>query len=206
MPLMSYPLIKGLVLGFSIAAPVGPIGVLCIRRTLAGGMARGFVCGLGTATADALYGLVAAFGFTALMATLVEQQFYLRLICGGFLCYLGCAAFRAAPAVPGAAAGEPGLAGGFLSSFILTLTNPMTILSFAAVFAGLGLGEAGPDYLAAGVLVLGVFCGSLLWWLVLSFTVARLRPCLDRERVKWVNRLSGLVIFGFGIACLVALA
>lgn len=204
MAVVSYLIIKGLVLGFSIAAPIGPIGVLCIRRTLAGGIVSGFVCGLGTATADALYGLVAALGFTALAANLVEQQVYLRLLGGGFLCYLGYVTFRAAPAEEGMPVTGRRLAGGFASAFFLTLTNPLTILSFAAVFAGLGLGDTGSGYWPAALLVLGVFSGSLLWWLVLSFAVARLRDCFNQRRQGWINRLSGMVIMVFGFACLVA--
>lgn len=198
-------LIKGLVLGFSIAAPVGPIGVLCIRRTLAGGMTSGLVCGLGTAAADALYGLVAALGFTALTAALVEQQHYLRLAGGLFLCYLGVAAFGAAPGAANTPGDHYGSAGGFVSAFFLTLTNPMTILSFTAVFAGVGLAEASSGYWPAVLMVFGVFCGSLLWWLVLSFVVARLRASINQQWLKWINRLSGLVVMSFGVACLSAL-
>jgi threonine/homoserine/homoserine lactone efflux protein len=198
--------LKGLLLGFSIAAPVGPIGVLCIRRTLTGGLASGFVTGLGTATADALYGLVAALGLTAVAAFLVDHQLYLRLGGGLFLCYLGWGAFRSPPVVPAGGAPRGTLWFDYVSAFLLTLANPLTILSFLAVFAGLGVGAAGQDFAGAGLTVLGVFAGSLLWWLILSGGTSFLRAGLDPSRLVWVNRLSGGVILAFGLACLFSLA
>jgi threonine/homoserine/homoserine lactone efflux protein len=196
--------LKGLILGFSIAAPVGPIGILCIRRTLAGGLASGLATGLGTATADALYGLVAALGLTAAAAFLVDCQLYLRLGGGLFLCYLGYAAFRAPPAPQAAGDRRGTLWLDYLSAFLLTLTNPLTILSFAAVFAGLGV-AAGQSYSSAILLVGGVFTGSLLWWLILCCGTRRLGAGIHSARLIWVNRLSGLVIAAFGIACLLSL-
>src|SRR5688572_27162990 len=141
--------LRGVVIGCSIAAPVGPIGVLCIRRTLADGRRYGFASGLGAATADAVYGCVAGFGLTAVSDLLVSQQTWLRLIGGLFLCYLGAKSFFARPAASLAAPKGGALAGAYVSTMLLTLTNPMTILSFAAVFAGLGLGGGAPDYAGA---------------------------------------------------------
>lgn len=195
--------LKGLVLGFSIAAPVGPIGVLCIRRTIAGGPLRGFVTGLGTATADALYGLVAALGFAA--AVLVDHQAFLRLAGGLFLCYLGWVAFRTPPVLHAAPSHSGTLLGDYATSFVLTLANPLTILSFAAVFAGAGVG-AGQDSRGAALIVLGVFAGSLLWWLILSGATGFLRAELGPSRLVWINRLSGTIITFFGLSCLLSLA
>ena len=200
-------LLRGLVIGFSIAAPVGPIGVLCIRRTLADGRAVGFAAGLGAATADALYGAVAGFGLTVVSTALVGQQGWLRLIGGAFLCWLGARTFLARPAEAAAPATlGAGLAGAYASTLALTLTNPMTILSFAAVFAGLGVGAAGGGYGAAAVLVLGVFAGSALWWLVLSGAVGLLRHRVTPRGLRWVNRASGTIIAGFGALALGSLA
>ena len=199
-------LLRGLIIGFSIAAPVGPIGVLCIRRTLADGRAVGFAAGLGAATADALYGAVAGFGLTVVSTALVGQQGWLRLIGGAFLCWLGARTFLARPAEAAAqAAGGAGLLGAYASTLVLTLTNPMTILSFAAVFAGLGLGAAGGGYGAAAVLVLGVFAGSALWWLALSGAVGLLRHRVTPRGLRWVNRASGTIIAGFGLLALLSL-
>ena len=203
---MSY-LLRGLVIGFSIAAPVGPIGVLCIRRTLAEGRAAGLVSGLGAAAADALYGCVAGFGLALISNFFVSQRFWLQLVGGLFLCWLGIRTLLASPAGETARAGRgEGLMGAFLSTFVLTVTNPMTILSFAAVFAALGLGNTGGDYGAAAVLVLGVFVGSALWWLLLSGGVSLLRSRFDARGLQWVNSVSGAVIVGFGVLSLASLA
>jgi threonine/homoserine/homoserine lactone efflux protein len=195
-------LLRGGVIGISIAAPVGPIGVLCIRRTLAEGRIAGLVTGLGAATADAVYGCIAAFGLTFVSSFLISQQTWLRLIGGVFLCYLGIRTFVAKPAEQTISAEGAGLGGTYASTFFLTLTNPMTILAFAAIFAGLGLSSAGGDYLSAILLVIGVFLGSALWWLLLSSGIGLFR---DRFRVSglvWVNRISGVIIIGFGLLAL----
>ncbi len=196
-------LFKGIVLGLSIAAPVGPIGVLCIRRTLAEGRAIGFASGLGAATADALYGCVAAFGLTAISGALLGGRVWLGVLGGLFLLYLGARTFIAPPAERSADATRGrGWPGAYLSTLLLTLTNPMTILSFVAIFAGLGLGESVGNYALAAWLVAGVFLGSALWWLMLSAGVSLLRARFDANALRWVNRLSGGVIFVFGLAAL----
>jgi threonine/homoserine/homoserine lactone efflux protein len=198
-------LLRGLIIGFSIAAPVGPIGVLCIRRTLANGRAAGLASGLGAATADAIYGCVAGFGLTFISGLLISQQGWLKLIGGAFLCYLGARTLHAQPAERAASAAGSGLAGAYASTFFLTLTNPTTILSFVAVFAGLGLASAGGDYAAAAALVLGVFLGSALWWLLLSGGVGLFRARFDVRAMRWVNRLSGCIIAAFGVGALASL-
>jgi threonine/homoserine/homoserine lactone efflux protein len=195
---------RGLVIGLSIAAPVGPIGVLCIRRTLANGRLQGLVSGLGAATADATYGAVAGFGLTAFSSLLVNQQFWLRLVGGLFLVYLGARTVLTRPALEPAAAGGLGLAGAYLSTLALTLTNPLTILSFAAVFAGLGLASGVGNYAGAAALVLGVLLGSAAWWLILSTAVSRLRARFDLRAMRWVNVVSGAVIVGFGVVALIS--
>ncbi|MEO7911131.1 MAG: LysE family translocator [Roseiflexaceae bacterium] len=199
-------LLKGLLIGFSIAAPVGPIGVLCIRRTLAQGRAVGLVSGLGAATADALYGSIAGFGLTFISGLLISQQSWLKLLGGAFLCYLGIRTLLAQPDERAASAAGRGLAGVYTSTFFLTLTNPTTILSFVAVFAGLGLASMGGDYATAALLVLGVFVGSALWWLLLSGGVGLFRARFDTRVMRWVNRISGGVITAFGLLALVSLA
>ncbi|HNP72976.1 MAG TPA: LysE family transporter [Kouleothrix sp.] len=198
-------LLKGLLIGFSIAAPVGPIGALCIRRTLANGRAAGLVSGLGAATADAMYGCIAGFGLTFISSLLMSQQLWLKLIGGAFLCYLGIRTLLARPAAQAANASGVGLFGAYASTFFLTLTNPTTILSFLAVFAGLGLASAAGNYGAAALLVLGVFIGSALWWLLLSGGVALLRARITPAALVWVNRVSGLIILAFGVGALASL-
>lgn len=196
---------KGLIIGFSIAAPVGPIGVLCIRRTLADGRMSGFVSGMGAATADALYGCVAGFGVTYVSSFLVGQQFWFRLIGALFLGYLGAKAFFSKPAEAPAGQKAKGLAGAYVSILFLTLTNPVTILSFAAIFAGLGLVNSAGGYTAGMFLVMGVFLGSAAWWLFLSTGVGLFRAWFNGPRLSWVNRLSGVIIAGFGVLAFLSL-
>jgi threonine/homoserine/homoserine lactone efflux protein len=193
--------LEGVAIGFAVAAPVGPIGVLCIRRTLAEGRASGFVSGLGAATADAAYGSVAALGLTFVTGLLVGAAAWLRLFGGVFLVFLGVRTFLSRPDVRPAAAGRGGLLGAYASTFGLTLANPSTILSFAAIFTGLAAGSMG-DALYAMSLVLGVFCGSTLWWFVLSGATSLFRAKLSAGGLRWVNRISGVVLAGFGVITL----
>ena len=202
--------LKGLLIGFSIAAPVGPIGVLCIRRTLADGRAAGFVSGLGAATADAFYGSVAGFGLAFISGFLISQGTWLRLLGGVFLLYLGIKTALARPADPAPGEIAPprasGLLGAYASTFFLTLTNPLTILSFAAIFAGLGIGsQPGGGFRSPALLVLGVFSGSGAWWFLLSGAASWMRGRLGGRGLQWVNRISGIVILAFGLAALVSL-
>ena len=207
---MSDPLLpalaKGLVLGLSIAAPVGPICLLCLRRTLESGFAAGFAGGLGTVTADALYGGVAAFGLTAVWAFLVAHEAALRLLGGAFLLWFGASVLRSRPAERAAAVPTGGgLVVAYLQTFALTLTNPMTILAVAAAVTGLGLAGGGAGEAAAGIgygpataLVAGVFLGSALWWALLGGAVSLGRRRLTGRALLRINRAAGLVLMGFG--------
>ena len=198
-------LARGLAVGFTIAAAVGPISLLTMRRTISHGQVYGLVSGLGVAAADASYGAVAAFGLTAITSVLVGARTALALIGGAFLVWLAIRTIRARPATAAAETdGRPGLAPAFLSIYGLTMTNPMTILSFGGIFAGLGLdGRGGLD---AALLTLGVFLGSGLWWVGLTAIVGRLRERITAAVLVWVNRVSGAVLLVFGtVAILVAL-
>lgn len=198
---------KGLAVGLAIAAPVGPIGVLCVRRTLHEGAVLGFVTGLGAACADALYGAIAGFGLSSVASVLLQFQQELRLAGGAFLVVLGLRILIAPPAAGSEAAAVPRqgrMAGAFVSCFMLTLSNPTTILSFVAVFAGLGLVEQGGDYAGAVSLVLGVFLGSALWWITLSGSVGLFRARMTAGFLRSVNLASGMIIVGFGLAALAA--
>ncbi len=199
-------LLRGLVIGFSIAAPVGPIGVLCIRQTLARGRLAGLVSGLGAATADAIYGCVAGLGLTFISNILINRQLWLHLAGGLFLCYLGIKIFLEKPSNRAALASGDSIVRIYASTFFLTLTNPMTILSFVAIFAGLGLASTAGNIMSAGALILGVFAGSALWWLILSCGVDMLRDKFDLRGLQWVNRISGSIITGFGLFALLSAA
>ena len=190
--------IRGLISGFTIAAAVGPISLLVIRRTIEHGGIYGFASGLGVATADATYGAIAAFGLTAITSVLVSGKLILGLVGGVIIALLGIRTMLSRPGQVASDAERPGLPGAFASIYALTMTNPMTILSFAAVFAGLGLGT-GSSFIDAAVLTIGVWAGSTLWWVVLTAIVVWLRERLSTRILLWVNRISGaaLVVFGF---------
>jgi threonine/homoserine/homoserine lactone efflux protein len=195
-------LLKGLIIGFSIAAPVGPIGILCIRRTVASGRVHGLLSGLGAATADALYGCIAAFGLTFISDFLVQQHIWLGLIGGAFLCYLGVTTFHSKPSQASLNVASSNLVNAYGSTFFLTLTNPLTILSFVAIFAGFGLVKVSGAYNLAAITVLGIFLGSSCWWFILSWATSLLRNRINISGLVWVNRIAGLIIFGFGIAAI----
>lgn len=194
---------KGLIIGLSIAAPVGPIGILCINRTLSSGRMFGLLSGLGAATADALYGSIAAFGLTFISAFLVQQQIWFRLVGGVFLCFLGLRTMLSKTSSIPVQASSGSMLNAYGSTLLLTLTNPLTILAFIAIFSGIGLISLGGSYSSAGITVLGVFLGSACWWFVLSSLTNLFRARLNLATLKWVNRISGLVILGFGFIALV---
>ncbi|WP_027409437.1 LysE family translocator [Anoxybacteroides tepidamans] len=194
-------LLKGLIIGFSIAAPVGPIGILCIQRTLAQGRLFGFVSGLGAATADAIYGLVAGLGLTVFTHFLVEQQTWIRLIGGLFLAYLGIRTLMSgASEAPANARRGEGIWGAYFSILFLTFSNPMTILSFAAIFSSFGI-----SHRSTFVFVGGVFIGSALWWLFLSGFVGFVQHRIQRKYLTFVNRVSGMIILVFAVGSLYSL-
>lgn len=199
-------LLKGIILGFSIAAPVGPIGVLCIRRTLTDGKLAGFVSGLGAATADAAYGFIAAFGLTAVSALLLEHRLWIRLIGGLFLLYLGVKIFLSKTSAKDSVTEKQAtLVSSYTTTLLLTITNPMTILSFVAIFAGLGIGAENKSYFEASMLVGGVFLGSALWWLLLSGITGLVRHKLTPRTMTWINRFAGFVILAFSFIALLGL-
>ena len=195
--------LRGLIIGFTIAAAVGPISLLTIRRTIAHGQLYGLVSGLGVATADASYAGIAAFGLTAITGMLVSGRFQLGVVGGAIIVLLGIRTMLSRPGEVARDEDRPGLPGAYLSIFALTMTNPMTILSFAAVFAGLGL-AVGTSFTDALVLTLAVWLGSSLWWVVLTSIVGWLRLRVSTTALLWVNRISGAALVGFGFVAIVA--
>jgi len=188
---------QSLLIGLSIAAPVGPIGLLVIQRTLQRGARVGLATGLGAAVADALYGAVGAFGVSWVIDALVGARVPLALGGGAFLLWLAWRTWRAAPATRAAqAGGDSGLLASFAGTFVLTLSNPATIFSFIAVFGTLGARLAGGS---PWTMIAGVLAGSALWWLLLSAGVARLRSRFDARAQSWVNRASALLLAGFAL-------
>jgi threonine/homoserine/homoserine lactone efflux protein len=195
--------LKGLIIGFAMAVPIGPIGIMCIRKTLAEGHSRGMVIGLGAATADVLYGSIAAFGLTFVSEIIASQHVWLRLIGGALLLFLGIRTFRSKGKNPKVPTVNSGLFGSYASSFLLALTNPVTIFAFVAVFAAFGLGHR-LFIVSACILVVGIFAGSCIWFLTLGYVATLFREKLDAGGLTWVNRISGVLIILSGIAALVS--
>jgi threonine/homoserine/homoserine lactone efflux protein len=198
-------LLRGLIIGFSVAMVLGPIGMLCIQRTVQRGFRAGLVTGLGAATADGLYGSIAAFGLTLVSGFLVSQQVWIRLVGGLFLLYLGVKAALTPPATKAAEVEGSNLLVAYSGTLLLTLTNPLTILSFVAIFAGAGLVIGHQSVLAAGLMVVGVFSGSAVWWVILSGGIHLVRERMTTRWLVWVNRLAGTMIMGFGLYTLIGL-
>jgi threonine/homoserine/homoserine lactone efflux protein len=176
---------------------------MCIRKTLTEGQLRGLIIGLGAATADLLYGCIAAFGLTVVSNTLVSQRIWIRLVGGTLLVVLGIRTFRAHPANPNIPINNSGMLRSYLTTVFLTLTNPLTIFVFIAVFAALGLGS-GLGQFSASALVVGVFIGSWLWFLSLSSGVRLFRKKLDSVGLRWVNRIAGMLIIVSGVIAIVS--
>ncbi len=199
-------LLKGIVIGFVIAAPVGPIGILCARRTIMHGRRAGFFSGMGAASADTIYGFIAAFGLTIVSDFLMDHRIFLRLMGGAILCVLGIKTLLAPPQaereIPKSIKKYAGM---FTSTFLLTLTNPMTIFSFAAVFAGFGLAGMMGSVSRAGILVFGVFLGSGLWWLFLIGIFSLFKKRFENREPQWINRFAGVIIAGSGVFILASL-
>ncbi len=196
-------LLKGMLVGIIIAVPAGPVGVLCIRRTIFNGRLAGFVSGLGAATADAIFGIVAGFGLTFVSNLLLGYQEWLRLGGAGFLLYVGIAALGGDPLAKTRTQRDPeGLFADYASTFVLTIANPITILAFLAIFAAIGFNGHQATLAGVGILVLGVWLGSLVWWAGLAFGAGLVRPAFRRDHLIWINRGSGGILLLSGVALL----
>jgi threonine/homoserine/homoserine lactone efflux protein len=195
--------LRGLILGFTIASAVGPITLLVIRRTIGHGGIYGFASGLGVATADATYGGIAAFGLTALTGALVANHALLGLVGGVVIVVMGIRTARSHPSVAATDSARPGLPGAFASIYALTMANPLTIVLYVGVFAGIGF-VTGASFVDAAVLTLAVWLGSTLWWVILCSIVAWLRGRVSTTALFWVNRVSGAALVVFGLIAVIA--
>lgn len=201
---MSILLLKGCAIGFSIAMPVGPIGLLCIRNSLAKGMIYGLMSGLGAACADTLFEALGGFGVSAIGILLTKYHLILEFFGAFFLFYLGASTFFEKIEETKEMRTSDGYLRVFFSAFLLTLTNPMTVISFAGVYAGLGVGALADDFLTPLMITAGVFIGSAIWWLLLSVGSSCFRETMNSAARKSLNRISGAIIFGFGIFSFIA--
>ena len=195
--------LRSLVIGFTIAMAVGPITLLVVRRTIEHGGVYGLVSGFGVAAADATYGGVAAFGLTALTSLLVSVHTALGLVGGAVIVLIGLQTVRSRPTGPVPETERPGLLGGFASIYALTMTNPLTIVLYAGVFAAIGLGVGG-GFADAALATAAILVGSGLWWVVLCAVVAWVRGRVSTTALLWVNRVSGAALVAFGALAIVA--
>lgn len=195
--------VKSLLLGLAIAAPLGPIGALCINRTLERGFATGVAGGLGTALADGIYAILAAIGFAAFSEFLADIDVPLHLIGGLFMLWLGWKSLQLGKLSEPITIPPKGLLRTISSTFFLTIANPMTILSFAAIFAGLGMAST-VNPMEEILVVSGVFSGSMLWWIILSGSIAFIRHRLSETYVRFISQLSGGLLIGFGLWALLS--
>jgi len=198
--------VKGILIGFLIAAPVGPIGILCIRRSLSGNYVLGFVTGLGAALADTVYGAIAGFSLAGIADFITANNFYLRLFGGALLAWIGFSIFRAPPRKTTLEKVEDeNTFNAFTSAFFLTISNPITLLVFAAAFAAMGISPVNDSLTQASILVAGVFVGASAWWLSLSTGVHLIHHKLSDQQLLWINRVSGVMLIGFSTYMLLSL-
>jgi threonine/homoserine/homoserine lactone efflux protein len=208
-----YLIVSGIVIGLIVAVPIGPVNLICIRRTLAYGPLNGFMSGLGAAVGDTVFAIVTGFGLTVIAQLIEGYSSYLELVGGGMLVYFGAHTFldkiqaRLDDKLASKEKGTSTLFRAMVSTFALTITNPATLLGFAALFAGLG-GLAGghPNLLSAAFVVMGVAAGSSLWWLALTTFVGLFHRSINDRVMMLINRVSGIAVIGFGIAVLIHLA
>jgi threonine/homoserine/homoserine lactone efflux protein len=189
--------IKGLIIGFLLAAPVGPVGILCIRRTIVKGRLHGLASGLGAAFADTIYGFIAAFSLTFVSDFLVAHKTLIRLIGAIVICALGIRTFFSRLTTRSESPDAGNLAADCVSTFVLTLMNPITLLAFTAVFAGVGIEHA--THTLEGLLVAGVFSGAASWWLLITTFAGLFHLKISTENLRWLTKIAGIAIIGFGL-------
>ena len=189
-----------MIIGMAITAPVGPIGILCVNRTLSRGRVSGLVSGLGAVTADGFYCAIAAFSLTLISNVLTGHQVWFRLAGGSFLLFLGARIFFLDPQDEVNLATKGNLLSDYLSALVVSITNPLTIIAFAAIFAALGLGTMKKDLLSASMMTLGVVAGSAGGWALLSFVTNGIRLQFNTGILRIINRISGVLIFSFAVA------
>jgi threonine/homoserine/homoserine lactone efflux protein len=199
-------LLNGFLVGFTASIPLGPIGVLCIQKTINKGRISGFVSGMGAASADTIYAIIAGFGLSFVSNLIISHQFYLRIIGAGVLLFMGYRIFRTNPAIQmrKTIQQKQNLLADYLSIMLLTISNPLTIFLFGAVFAGFGIIEGNADFKALFLLVTGVFMGALLWWTLLTGAINLFRNKFRLKRIWWINKITGVMIMLFSILAFIS--
>lgn len=189
--------IKGFIIGISIAAPIGPTAIMCLRKSLSNGFLSGFSAGLGGATACTVYGATVIFGLTAISHFMIGAQLWIRLIGGCFLIYLGIKTWKAEPQINNGNHCRSTLKNDYSSTFFITMTSPMTLILFAAMCSGLDFGRAG--LIPQLFMLVGIGAGGIFWWFLFTWIASLLRKKLTYNILKQVNRLSGMVIIIFAL-------
>jgi len=199
-------LIKGIVVGFLASIPLGPVGVLCIQRTINKGRFSGLISGMGAATVDAFFALVAALGLTYIINFIEDQQFFIQLIGGGVLVFLGAKIFNTNPIkqIRRHRRKKNKLIEDYLSVLFLTLSNPLAVFLFVAAFAGIGMVTAKDSSLKSSLVISGVFLGAMLWWGVLTFLIDLFRKRFRLKQLWWINKIAGVIIIVFGVAAMLS--
>ena len=200
-------LIKGLIVGFLASIPLGPVGVLCIQRTINKGRYSGLISGMGAATVDMFFALVAALGLTYIINFIEEQQFLIQLIGGGVLIFLGTKIFNTNPIkqIRKHRRKKNKLIEDYLSVFFLTLSNPLALFLFVAAFAGIGMVTSKDSSLKSALIILGVFLGAMLWWSVLTSLIDLFRKRFRLKQLWWINKIAGVLIIIFGVAAMLSI-
>jgi threonine/homoserine/homoserine lactone efflux protein len=199
------PFAQGIIIGLTLAVPVGPISLLCIRRAIADGRLHGVVSGLGVATADSLYAAVAVLGLTVISGIILAQQVFFRVVAGIVLVAIGCRVFLSVPAEPGGSDEHVSFEKDYFSMLAVALANPLTILFFIIVLPGFGIVLGGTSLTTSLEFVLGIFTGSVAWWVILCGAVGSVRSSLTTRNLRHINRISGILIVCFGIGTLLLL-
>lgn len=196
--------VNGAIIGFLLAAPVGPVGVLCAQRSLTHGRLAGLISGLGAALADTFFGLVAAFGLSVISNFIMDHQDWVRCVGGAALIGLSIKLIISGPARAATPTGATDHLGNFFSTFAMTITNPITIMAFASIFASFGVMSSVVTAIDAWILVGGVFTGSIVWWLIIALGVDLFRGILSDRGMTWISRVSAVIIFAFGVLALLS--
>ncbi|MDR3646746.1 MAG: LysE family transporter [Candidatus Babeliales bacterium] len=191
--------LDGFILGLAVAAPIGPVGVLCIKKTLSSGLGVGLSSGFGASIAKVCYGIVVGFGLTSVSNFLINYNTYISIIGAAFLTYLGIKIFMTKPDMNCNEAQKENKVTAFITMFMLTIMNPMTVLSFLAVFSGLGIANTAASYSNGCTLIAGIFSGSMSWWIFLCTIVNLFRQKINSNVLSWINKISGVVIVSFAV-------
>jgi threonine/homoserine/homoserine lactone efflux protein len=197
--------IQGIIIGLTLAVPVGPISLLCIQRTIADGRLHGIISGLGVATADSFYAAITVLGLTVISGLIIAQHYLFRLLAGIILILIGIRVFMSVPTGVSAKSEHETYLKDYLSMVAIAIANPLTLVFFVVILPGFGVGIQGTTFLPAAEFVAGVFFGSMIWWVILCGSVGSVRSRISVKNLGLINRISGLLISCFGAGMLILL-